>query len=239
MIPPGFALATAGTIWRKMAAFLRTRSRRVSPGFWAAPAAMTVIAAPRHSSIGPDQTRAVFANGTAWRRSMASPSARRTFASTSRISAASPDRRRPNAKVDPTAPAPTIATRVGWASGDSVARPPVGAGAVPDTGWAGMGAMWDMAPFCPGSPGRVGVARDQRLDVLPPGARSRPSCIRRGPRQMRPRRNPSAPPRHGRRDGPAAALPPPSRHAVVHGKAPGWQTRWMKETRWRALQPRR
>src|SRR5664280_1789706 len=129
MIPPGFALATAGTIWRKISAFLRTRSILVSPGFWAAPAAMTVIADPRQSSIGPDQTRAVFANGTACRRSIASPSARRAFASTSRISDASPERRRPNANVDPTAPAPTTATRVGWASGccaaggmDSVAR---------------------------------------------------------------------------------------------------------------------
>src|SRR5512140_1336720 len=153
MIPPGFALATAGTIWRKIAAFLRTRSIRVSPGFWAAPAAITVIAAPRQSSIGPDQTRAVLAKGTAWRRSIASPSARRAFASTRRISDASPERRRPNANVDPTAPAPTIATRVGWASGGSAVW---GVGtAAGDSG---------MPQVCPDSPASSG-GRQASLDA--------------------------------------------------------------------------
>ena len=59
MIPSGLARATAGTISRKIAAFFRTRSSRVSPGFWAAPAEMTVIAAPAQSAIGagPDPRR--------------------------------------------------------------------------------------------------------------------------------------------------------------------------------------
>ena len=88
---------------------------RVSPGFWAAPAAMTVTAAPRQSEIGPAQTRAVRAKGTACMRSIASPSAFRSLASDRTISDARPDRRSPKAKVEPTAPVPTTATRVGWA----------------------------------------------------------------------------------------------------------------------------
>ena len=59
MIPSGLASAIWGTSSRKIAAFFWTRSIRVSPGRWAAPAAMTVIAAPRQSSIGPSHTRAV------------------------------------------------------------------------------------------------------------------------------------------------------------------------------------
>src|SRR5487761_2017246 len=176
MIPSGFALATAGTIWRKIAAFLRIRSRRVSPGFWAAPAAMTVMAAPRHSSSGPDQTRAVFANGTAWRRSIASPSARRAFASTSRISDASPERSRPNAKVDPTAPAPTIATRVGWGTpagdatgtADCATAPTVASGAAPGTGLAARSEESGMARIVPRF---AGLCRQRR------------PCASRGPLQ--------------------------------------------------------
>lgn len=50
MIPSGFAPATSGTICPKIAAFFRTRSSRVSPGFWPAPAATTVTAAPAQSA---------------------------------------------------------------------------------------------------------------------------------------------------------------------------------------------
>ncbi len=113
MMPSGLAAAMRGTRSRKIAAFLVTRSRRVSPGFCAAPAAITVTAAPRHSSTGPDQTRAVRANGTACIRSIASPSARRSLASERTISDARPERSSANANVDPTAPVPTTAIRVG------------------------------------------------------------------------------------------------------------------------------
>ena len=124
MIPSGLASAICGTSSRKIAAFFCTSSRRVSPGFWAAPAATTVTAAPRQSEIGPAQTRAVRAKGTACMRSIASPSAFRSLASDRTISAARPDRRSPKAKVEPTAPVPTTATRVGWAgaSGSKVGR---------------------------------------------------------------------------------------------------------------------
>ncbi len=113
MIPSGFARATAGTISRKIAAFFLTRSSRVSPGFWPAPAEMTVMAAPAQSSIVPAQIRVVRANGTVCMRSIASPSALRALASTRTISAARPPRRRLKANVEPTAPVPTTATRVG------------------------------------------------------------------------------------------------------------------------------
>ena len=91
MMPFGLASATCGTIWPKIAVFLRTRSRRVSPGFCPTPAAITVTAAPAQSAYEPAHTRVGFANGTACCRSIASPSARRSFASISTISAASPD----------------------------------------------------------------------------------------------------------------------------------------------------
>ena len=45
-MPSGFASATRGTTWPKIAALRLTRSRRVSPGFCPTPAAMTVMAAP-------------------------------------------------------------------------------------------------------------------------------------------------------------------------------------------------
>ena len=91
MMPLGFASATCGTIWPKIAAFLRTRSSRVSPSFWAAPAAITVTAAPSQSVYEAAHTRTGLANGTACWRSIASPSARRSLASISTISEARPD----------------------------------------------------------------------------------------------------------------------------------------------------
>ena len=101
MIPSGLASAIRGTSSRKIAAFFWTRSIRVSPGRWAAPAATTVTAAPWQSSIGPSHTRAVRANGTACMRSIASPSAFRRFASTSRISDARPGQQQPEGERRP------------------------------------------------------------------------------------------------------------------------------------------
>ena len=120
MIPSGLASAICGTSSRKIAAFFCTRSMRVSPGFWAAPAAITVTAAPRQSETGPAQTRAVRANGTACMRSIASPSAFRSLASDRTISDARPESRSPKAKVEPTAPVPTTATRVGMGGRERV-----------------------------------------------------------------------------------------------------------------------
>ena len=151
MIPSGLASAICGTSSRKIAAFFWTRSMRVSPGFWAAPAAMTVTAAPRQSEIGPAQTRAVRAKGTACMRSIASPSALRSLASDRTISDASPDRRSPKAKVEPTAPVPTTATRVGWAgaSGSKV-------------GGAVMGSPYPMRS----RGASVGRARDLAVSII-------------------------------------------------------------------------
>src|ERR1035437_4848277 len=120
IIPPGLAAAPLGTIGPKIAAFRFRRSRRDSPGFWLAPAAMTVTIAPLQSAYSPAHTRVGCANGTVWLRSMASPSARSWLTSTSTISAARPDRSRALAKVEPTKPTPTMAIRVGrFASGSS------------------------------------------------------------------------------------------------------------------------
>src|SRR5579863_5372546 len=89
------------------------QSRRDWPGFCAVPAARTVTAAPAQSGKSPAQTRVGWAKGTVCFKSMASPSALARLASMRTISEASPLSSSAYAKVEPTLPAPTIATFTG------------------------------------------------------------------------------------------------------------------------------
>ena len=73
-----------------------------------------VVQCKRYSgSVGSPHVQRL--NGTAWVRSVASPSARWRLASMSTISDARPDSSSAYANVAPTLPTPTTATRVGWA----------------------------------------------------------------------------------------------------------------------------
>ena len=84
-IGSGAAANTAGTISAKISALRDSRSSRLSPGLWLAPAASTTRRAPSRSANSPPRTRTGSAKGVASRMSRACATAKSALRSTSRI----------------------------------------------------------------------------------------------------------------------------------------------------------
>ena len=101
------------TIPRMIFAFFSTKAKRVSPGCWLAPAVITTISAVRQSSYVPAQI-SIFCgpNGKPWLKSIASPSALSLFTSIKTNSSNPPWFNIEYAKLIPTNPVPTKATRL-------------------------------------------------------------------------------------------------------------------------------
>ena len=149
-------------------------------------------------------------------RSIASPSARRSLASERTISDARPERSSANAKVDPTAPVPTTAMRVGCGGASG---PGCRAGRQRASSWPHRSAR----RACQG-PRRMRVRTSRATRLIRVGqvgaGAGRAAAAPRDRGRWEPSRPPSPPPgaRPGRRAGPCGARPRGRRRA---GARPG------------------